>query len=118
MKLFVYGTLKKGFSNHYLLEDCTPIHDKVCLGGYKMYSLGGFPCIKEAETTDVVEGEVYDVPSGRWPILDRLEGVPHMYHRKSENIMFEQDSEEVEVYVWSRDVEGLPLVQDGVWSNS
>ena len=115
--LFVYGTLKKGFHNHYLLEDA-PFICKAWLPFHKMLSLGGFPAIiPEGGYRDNIEGELYEVPEGRWPLLDRLEGVPHLYRREQIEIWNNPEAKwhEAQVYIWNQPTKDLPLVPDGIW---
>lgn len=70
----VYGTLKQGGSNHYLLKKGT----LVCKGvvrGFTMHSLGGFPGVhKTRDQANAVKVEVYEVDATTLRNLDRLEG--------------------------------------------
>lgn len=61
MKLFVYGSLRKGEHNHDLLMTGGP--ERVGLiRNTRMYSLGSYPCIVESpDYRDVVHGEVYEI---------------------------------------------------------
>jgi gamma-glutamylcyclotransferase (GGCT)/AIG2-like uncharacterized protein YtfP len=75
--VFVYGTLKKGYSNHRLLEGAT------CFGeaevrDYSMVDGPGFP-YAFPKTHSWVKGEVYEVDD--LGPLDRLEGYPGFYNR-------------------------------------
>jgi gamma-glutamylcyclotransferase (GGCT)/AIG2-like uncharacterized protein YtfP len=120
MKLFVYGTLKRGHHNHRLLEKAQYISHAE-LWGYQMYSLGGFPGIKPSDGH--VHGEVYEVED--LTRLDRLEGYDEerddgMYLRREVIIRrpakdgsYEDDK--AYAYVWNLDVIGRPLIKDGVW---
>ena len=58
LRLFVYGTLKKGFYNHGYLGKARLIGTAI-LRGYDMYTNGGFPYITKGD--GVVHGEVYEV---------------------------------------------------------
>jgi gamma-glutamylcyclotransferase (GGCT)/AIG2-like uncharacterized protein YtfP len=67
--IFVYGTLKKGGCNHYLLDDCEFI-DRGRVWGCVLLDFGGYPGmfpanIKDRDTASVV-GEVYYVPQAYW----------------------------------------------------
>ena len=63
MKVFVYGSLKKGFPNHYLLADSEFVTSDM-VTGYSMESLGAFPMAvsdpEEALDTLESEGIFYD----------------------------------------------------------
>ena len=119
MKLFVYGTLKRGFGNHAVLRGAEFI-GKASLQGFEMYSLGGFPGIIPVTGFSWVEGELYEVSD--FLHLDRLEGYnPEtkrgMYLREEVSVVPENSEEPVacEVYVWNREVIGRTLITDGVW---
>ncbi len=78
-KVFVYGTLKKGWGNHRLLEGST------FLGVYetpKEFSLydGGFPYAFHGGGENI-RGELYEVDDDTLKNLDRLEGYPSHYNR-------------------------------------
>jgi len=82
-KVFVYGSLKEGYSNHRLLEDSGASF----LGGYitppeyTMVSCGGFPGVLEGGDTPIT-GEVYEISDNVFKRLDHLEGYPGFYDRK------------------------------------
>ena len=111
--LFVYGTLKKGFHNHGVLKGAH-CQGEAVLFGYDMYSLGGFPAIvKNVDAELPISGELYEVPE--FKSLDRLEGVPHMYTREEETVLWQDCLTGAYVYVWNRSIEGLKKIEDGVW---
>jgi gamma-glutamylaminecyclotransferase len=117
MYLFVYGTLKRGFPNHYFLDEAS-YEGKARLPGFQMYSCGGFPCIVKADDY-VVEGEVYYIDPDRfqiWMRLDRLEGTPRMYKRESHEIWLSDETPwPAQVYIWNQSTDGLKLIEDGIW---
>lgn len=81
-KLFVYGTLKKGYGNHHILDGAKLIGNARMYNAV-MYSLGGFPGLqKTASLEDYVDGELYDVDAGVLKRCDMLEGHPDFYIRK------------------------------------
>lgn len=123
MKVFVYGTLKRGFGNnaYYLAPDEDGVAKSEFLGedsidGMVMRSLGGFPGVSRGEGT--VHGEVYEVGAEVLRSLDRLEGHPHFYIRvpaKTKNGL------EVQVYTLPLDrpnLERYPIVKDGLWTRA
>lgn len=79
MKVFVYGTLKKGRENHRWLRGSSFIQEDT-LKGASMYSLTAFPAVVFDDKNSVVKGEVYEVEN--LDQLDRLEGYPHLYNRR------------------------------------
>ncbi len=81
MKLFVYGTLKKGAKNHFFLKDALFIGYKV-LGGYSLYDIEhGFPLMFE-DSGGSVYGEVYEINDSTLHAIDALEGEGKFYKRE------------------------------------
>ena len=95
--VFVYGSLKKGFHNHYpFLADrhALPLGAATTVDPYLMLSASAFPYLidpaslsadHEACIADVigkVKGELYVVDPETMDMLDRLEGHPDYYRRR------------------------------------
>ncbi len=79
MQLFVYGTLKRGFHNHYVLGDAKFIGDYITKPVYTMLDIrGAFPALRLGGTTAII-GEVYDIND--LELVDQLEGYPTLYDR-------------------------------------
>lgn len=104
MKVFVYGTLKKGFHNHRCLEGAAFDKDAVLKQPFRMFDTGGFPVILPATENApgyFPTGEIYVLPDGvKGEVilhrLDRLESEGYMYHRKEVETM---DGDTVSVYI-------------------
>jgi len=83
--LFVYGSLKKGFDNHSLLEKSTKRLGRAStVGKFAMYedSFGNYPYLVKKPITKV-DGELYEIK--RKELLDKIdefEGAPDYYQRK------------------------------------
>jgi len=78
-RVFVYGTLKKGFCNHAVLgKSAVFIGDYITGKKYKMYDCGSYPALRLEGTTAII-GEVYDIIG--LDRLDQLEGYPILYDR-------------------------------------
>lgn len=83
-KIFVYGTLKKGFYFHeqFLGEDKSAFLGKVMSGpSYSLY-IDGLPHLIEETTDKPVKGELYEINEKVLDTLDKLEGHPLIYQRK------------------------------------
>lgn len=81
MLVFVYGTLKSGYSNHYrCLRDAHFVGQATTSHRYTMIDVG-FPVLLTEGTGHPVHGEVYEVNSDTVERLDRLEGKGMMYDR-------------------------------------
>ena len=74
MKVFVYGTLRKGFGNHSLLYNANFVGKATIKAA--MYSMGYVPYVslQTYEENDLVHGEVYEIDKDTLKRLDRLEG--------------------------------------------
>lgn len=86
-RVVVYGSLKRGFGNHRLLDAPSTrfLGRDVITGPYVMVSLGGFPGVVEVEDKTVsndILGEVYEVDVDTLHSLDLLEGHPEFYTRR------------------------------------
>lgn len=80
-RVFVYGTLLRGESNHHWLRRaeflgrwCTPPR-------YRLHDLGPYPVLCGGGTQRI-HGELYRVDAWTMAGLDRLEGYPDHYDRK------------------------------------
>ena len=97
--LFVYGTLKKSFHNHYILKDQELVGEAETCNKYIMLSKG-IPYVYESSkaycgevgyTQKVVQGscikgEFYKVDDEALARIDQLEGHPRWYCRKQINV--------------------------------
>jgi len=79
--VFVYGTLKSGFSNHFIMKPTVKIGEGETKNKYALYE-SGIPFLVEDEKVSKIKGEVYFVDQATFDILDTLEGHPDWYKRK------------------------------------
>ena len=108
--VFVYGTLKKGKSNHDLLRGAKFLNTAELMGA-KMYSLGHYPAIKVGDGR--IHGEVYEVPTQEiMDRLDRLEGHPVFYRREIVTLCTRQ---EAWTYFLVESAERYPVIPSGEW---
>ena len=116
MKIFVYGTLMAGESNHSVLDCETTeyLGEAVTSRGFALYNLGGFPGMV-CEGNDAVVGEIYKITPSTLRQLDILEGHPQFYRR---SIIELQTGEQIQTYVLHGEyVRGCPLIKSGSWKN-
>ena len=79
--VFVYGTLKRGFSNHHILKDAEFLGSgETTESVFTMYHLGGFPGVVLGGNSDI-KGELYSVDEATLQHCDWLEGHPNFYKR-------------------------------------
>ena len=115
-RVFVYGSLRRGFHNFRLLEDSKFLGKATTAPEFSMLHLGGFPgIIRGGETA--IHGEVFEVDDATLLRLDRLEGHPGFYRREETTVVGEDGNElPVSLYVlpekW-RDHKSI--IPSGVW---
>lgn len=81
-KVFVYGSLKKGFGNHPLLQGSAFLGNTTTRDShYVMGSFGAFPAVRRGGHLKVA-GELYEVDSETLGRLDNLEGNGSFYKRE------------------------------------
>lgn len=81
--VFVYGTLKKGYSNHRLLESSRFVNNATSIMRLAMTGEGkAFPYVHGYDPKGYqIKGEVYEVTPEVMKRLDTLEGYPYHYDR-------------------------------------
>jgi gamma-glutamylcyclotransferase (GGCT)/AIG2-like uncharacterized protein YtfP len=111
MLVAVYGTLKQGHGNHAHFLNKAPIAGDQ-LGGFKMYSLGGFPaCQHTGDNNDRVMVEVYEIDDKELYSLDGLEGYPDFYNRMEVDTCMGK----AWIYNMQEPPVTAPLVEGGCW---
>ncbi len=119
--LFVYGSLKKGFDNHKLLDKYAKRIGKAStVGKFAMYedSFGNYPYLVKEPITKVL-GELYEIK--RKELLDKIdefEGAPEYYKRKKIKVKTHKGVNLAFVYL--RKDEEIPSEQEPlkVWENN
>lgn len=110
LPLFVYGTLKRGQSNHARLDGARWL-GLAALEGLQLYDLGPFPMAIPG--VGRVEGELYGLSPRQLPAIDAFEGCPRLYQRRRLPLA---DGRLVWVYVGHpRQVRHSRLLPGGAW---
>jgi len=108
--VFVYGTLKRGETNHRWLERAS-WQGEAELPGVVLHDLGPFPMAVIGE--GMALGEVYAVDQPELARLDELEGYPRLYDR---HVLSLRDGRRAWVYLGRpRQVRHAPVVTGGMW---
>ena len=105
-RVFVYGTLKRGGSNHRFLTGQSFEGEAATLPRYRLYDRGPYPCLVDNESGVAVRGEVWAVDDATLRRLDEYEGVPTLYTRKE--IALAGEPGPVLAYFYNGDVRGYP----------
>ena len=126
MKIFVYGTLKRGYGNNRLLSGCEFLGEAVTAPKYDLKARG-IPFLVHGNYA--VHGEVYEADEETVYRMDLLEGHPNFYHRG--DIVLGEFSpvsgelwSEVQAYFFNEEnplhANVIPLSEDGtkVWGSS
>ena len=107
-RIFVYGSLKKGYALHHLLEDQRRLPDASTRPLYCLFDLGSYPGLIEWPEGLEIFGEVYEINLPCLQRLDEAEGVDEgLYARRSIELQTEGDSPLVYAWFWLGPISGL-----------
>lgn len=108
IRLFVYGTLRRGGVSHHYLEAYPLLRTGLRLPGFEIYDAGWFPFAVRAGASSSIVGDLLEVPLSLMPVLDEYEGSAYVRHfrNKDKVLLYLKKDEEVR---------GYPLVPDGDW---
>jgi gamma-glutamylcyclotransferase (GGCT)/AIG2-like uncharacterized protein YtfP len=112
-RVFVYGTLRRGGTNHRLLARARHLGDWTTPAVFALFDLGGYPGAVPRGQTAVV-GEVYSVDAATLRRLDRLEDYPRLYDR----VPVATPWGDAWMYVLRRRPRGARPLPSGDWMNS
>ena len=113
IRLFFYGTLKRGQRNNHLLRGQSFVGETETLPRYRLYDVGTHPCLVEDLDNGVaVRGELWEVDEGIMPRLDELEQAPEVYALVA--VALRGVAPPVFTYVYRKDVTGFADC-GGVW---
>lgn len=101
MNVFVYGTLKKGCINNYLLEKSEFLGAGETEESFAMYtsSCGNYPFVIDSQKTHPIKGELYCVSNQTIKQLDILEGYPD-YYQKKKVIIVQENNKKTEAVMY------------------
>lgn len=115
-RVFVYGSLNRGQSNHHWLHRASFV-GRARLHGGELYSLGSYPmAILRQGSSGVIHGEVFEVDAEGLDQLDILEGCPGYYDRQ---LLSLSDGSEGWVFLGNEElVAGRSQVEFGDWAST
>lgn len=107
--VFVYGTLKRGCSNHGYLIGQRYVGDARTTGGFTLYTVTDYPgMVRSVDARDTVTGEVWEVDEECLRRLDALEGIEEgLYTREPITLEEPFAGQAVETYIYARSIAGL-----------
>lgn len=113
--IFVYGSLKRGESNHREMAEQTFVGFARTVPGYRLFDLGEYPAmVAQPADQEGVQGEVWFVDDACLAHLDRFEGTPTYYRREPIKLLPPFADQAVETYVYAQSVLGHPEL-GSVW---
>jgi gamma-glutamylcyclotransferase (GGCT)/AIG2-like uncharacterized protein YtfP len=104
-RVFVYGTLRRGHRNHFLLKMSNFIGEAATLRPYWMITTGAFPVVLDAVPANfgfsplAVAGEIYRVDDATLEQLDRLEDKGRAYDRKMTDLYESGHKVQAHIYI-------------------
>ena len=121
----VYGTLRKGESNHHVLDDSEYLKT-IRLNGFKMYGAHTFPAVIQGSEEDSIVIEIYKITSQNiLDKLDLLEGLDRDNPTSAKNfytiqiIKIEPETAPIEIYTFDHHPENVyqigPEIKNGDW---
>ncbi|GLR63561.1 gamma-glutamylcyclotransferase family protein [Marinospirillum insulare] len=115
--VLVYGTLRKGGSNHSLMQEAHFITEAT-LSDFTMVSLGGYPAVyKDKAAKNDILAELYSVDNLTFSDLDELEGYPDYYQRSQVEISLAKEQKiKAWIYHQSKDeLASYEQIEGGDW---
>lgn len=115
-RIFVYGSLRSGEYNNYILEGSAKIADG-SIDDFELVSLGVFPAIIPSKG-DKVLGEVWDANERAFHSIERME-LGAGYVRKEVLVTTPEGIISGDVYVYGKPerLDHCPRVKSGDWVN-
>ncbi len=118
--VFVYGTLRRGGSDHFRMAAATFVSEATVSG--RLYRVHWYPGLVLDEAGDEIHGDVYQVDQSTLAILDVFEGLSAgsgegtEYRRLKVEVVL-QDSQVVEAWVWEwiGSTDEIKRLADGNW---
>jgi gamma-glutamylcyclotransferase (GGCT)/AIG2-like uncharacterized protein YtfP len=101
--VFVYGTLRRGGSNHFRMAGAEFISTGTIMG--RMYKIDWYPGLVLDEAGGEISGEVYSVDHELFAALDAFEGISTgesegSEYRRVQATVVQQNSETLTAWVW------------------
>ncbi|THB66331.1 MAG: gamma-glutamylcyclotransferase [Desulfovibrio sp.] len=100
--VFVYGTLRQGFSNHGLMHGARFLGAARTKESFALYC-ETIPYVCTKTRVSPIIGEVYEVDSALLAALDRLEEHPRWYERRPARILLNDSGQEMTAWCYFND---------------
>lgn len=119
--VFVYGTLRRGFHNNYLLKHAEFIGKGQTEEKFRLVA-NGLPFVRTDKQVSNIKGEVYKINENTLRHLDALEGVrgvkesENWYNRISTTIELE-NGEFLDCFIYVNNKEDGETIKSGDWKD-
>ncbi len=102
-QVFVYGTLRRGGSNHFRMAGAEFVAAGTITG--RMYRIDWYPGLVLDEAGDEIHGEVFSVRPDQLSALDVFEGlsageIEGSEYRRVQTTVVQRDSQTLTAWVW------------------
>ena len=94
-RVFVYGTLRRGGSNHFRMANAEFVTTATLHG--RLYRIDWYPALVLDPAGDEIQGEVFDVPPEQMAELDAFEG---MEYRRIRAVVKSPYGETFHPWIW------------------
>lgn len=98
-KVFVYGTLKKGFSNHFFLANARYLGPARTVERYALY-MDMYPGVYPRDHVSPIVGQLFEVDAATLRRLDALEDHPRLYRREMVEVVTDKGKETAWIYFY------------------
>lgn len=106
-RVFVYGTLKRGFCRHRALSTQNFLGAATTVPSYRLFDLGSYPGLVQDNDGASIKGELYEVDDLCLAELDAIEGVDQgLYGRESVELLAPFSDEPALTYIYLQSIEG------------
>lgn len=116
INVFIYGSLKKGFFNHSLIEEYpkNKFIRKGFVEGYELYLLWSYPGIKPSSQNDKLYVELYSLTDEVFEVIDRMERLAGYTPTEVED----DEGNKGVIYVYDREVNKDNIISSGNWTKN
>lgn len=111
-QLFVYGTLRRGGSNHFRMQGMAFAAPASVRG--RLYRVDWYPALVLDPDAPAVVGEIYQIHHSSLPALDEYEG-PQYRRVLSTATDAQGQDHEVWIWEWAGSIETLQPIPNGDW---
>jgi Uncharacterized conserved protein len=109
--VFVYGTLKRGFPNHFFLRNARFAGRARTVDSYALY-LDEYPGVYPGQQVSPIIGEVYRVDRAMLGRIDVLEDHPELYRREECDVRLDS-GEVIRAFIYFYPRAGGRLIESG-----